>query len=246
MTAMLRAAEPAPTPRRSSPTESTGALRSNHHAMQSDRLLDDAMYAAASEGGFGCPRGIWGALIGYSMAWTHAFRNPWTLSRLDLRPGERVLEIGCGPGAALRDVARRVGGSGLVAGIDPSDVMVRQAVRRNRKAIRQRRVEVRLASMSAIPYPDESFDKVFGTNSIQFSRALSSDLVEIQRVLRPGGLALFAIQPLWKGGTDAGARAVVRDLAAAMRSAGFTNCAVAEKHAWPRSIVCASGTRRTR
>ncbi len=211
-------------------------------AVAGDRLLDDAMYAAAAQGGFGCPRGIWGALIGYSMALTHPLRSRWTLERLDLRPGDRVLEIGCGPGTAVRDVAARVG-HGFVAGIDPSEVMIRQATRRNRNAIRRGRVEVRQASMSAIPYPDRTFDTVFGANSIQFSRALSADLREIRRVLRPGGLALFAIQPLWKGGTDATAAAIVCDLAIAMRHAGFVDCGVAHKHAWPRAVAWASGRR---
>lgn len=210
--------------------------------MYSDPLLDDVTYAAAAQGGFGCPRGIWGAVIGYSMAWTHHARNRWTLSRLDLQVADRVLEIGCGPGAAIRDVAKVVSG-GFVAGIDPSDVMVRQAVRRNLEAICHGRVDIRLASMSVIPYPDACFDKVFGTNSIQFSRALLSDLREVLRVLRAGGLALFSIQPMWKGGTRAAARATVRKLAEAMGAAGFVSCTVDEKPAWPRAIVCASGIR---
>ncbi len=213
--------------------------------MPSDQLLDDRTYTAAAEGGYGCPRGFWGALIGYSMAWTHRMRNAWTLSLLDLRATDRVLEIGCGPGTAIRDVAR-VATGGFVAGIDPSDVMVGQAVGRNRRAIHEKRVEVRLAAMSAIPYADASFDKVFGTNSIQFSKALLSDLREVHRVLRPGGLAVFSVQPLWKGGTDAAATEIVRNLAARMRDAGFVECTIAEKRAWPRAIACVSGTRDTR
>jgi ubiquinone/menaquinone biosynthesis C-methylase UbiE len=212
--------------------------------MFSDPLLDDVTYAAAAQGGFGCPRGIWGALIGYSMAWTHAARNRWTLSRLDVQVSDHVLEIGCGPGAAIRDVAKVVT-SGFVAGIDPSDVMVRQAMRRNREAIRDGRVDIQLASMSAIPYPNDCFDKVFGANSIQFSRALLSDLREVLRVLRAGGLALFSIQAVWKGGTKAAARATVRKLAEAMGAAGFMSCTVDQKPAWPRAIVCAAGIRGT-
>src|SRR5581483_4956535 len=146
--------------------------------MNRRELLDQQTYAAAAQGGFGCPRGIWGTIIGHAMAWTHGSRNMWILSLLDLRTDDRVLEIGFGSGTAIHDVAKLVTG-GLVAGIDPSEVMLRQAQRRNRDYIRMGRVELKLASMSVIPYVDCSFDKVFGTNSIQFSRDLLSDLNEI-------------------------------------------------------------------
>jgi ubiquinone/menaquinone biosynthesis C-methylase UbiE len=132
--------------------------------MARTQLLDEQMYAAAAAAGYGCPRGLWGAVIGYSMAWTHRMRNAWVVSQLRLQPEDRVLEIGCGPGAAIHDVAK-VAMRGFVAGIDPSDVMLRQAAHRNRRDIRRGRVELKLASMSAIPYGDATFDKVLGWKS---------------------------------------------------------------------------------
>lgn len=208
--------------------------------MHGRQLLDDQMYAAAAQAGFGCPRGIWGALIGYSMAWTNRTRNTWVLRLLELKPDDHVLEIGCGPGAAIKHIAR-MGTRGFIAGIDPSEVMLRQARRRNRQSVREGRVELRLATMSAIPYPDRSFDKVFGTNSIQFSRDLLSDLGEIRRVLRPGGLAAFSVQPLWKGGSDAKAMEIGSDLRDVMAKAGFHACRMEQKRGWPRMTVCALG-----
>jgi ubiquinone/menaquinone biosynthesis C-methylase UbiE len=210
--------------------------------MNGRQLLDEEMYAAAAQAGFGCPRGIWGAIIGYSMAWTSGTRNTWVLSLLNLSSDDRVLEIGCGPGTAIRYVAR-LAIRGFVAGIDPSEVMLRQASRRNRDCIRSGRVELKLASMSAIPYPDCSFDKIFGTNSIQFSRNLLSDLGEIRRVVRPGGLAAFSIQPLWKGATDATAAEIGSNLRDAMAEAGFNQCRIEQKRTWPRMTVCALGQR---
>ena len=208
--------------------------------MPGTQLLDEQTYAAAAQAGFGCPRGLWGALIGYSMAWTHRSRNSWILSLLEVKPEDRVLEIGFGPGAAIRDVAR-LATRGLVAGIDLSAVMLRQAGRCNRESIRQGRVELRQAGMSAIPYANGSFDKVFGTNSIQFSRDLVSDLAEIHRVLRPAGLAAFSIQPMWRGGTDAAAVQIGRDLKDAMTEAGFAGCRIEQKDTWPRRTVCVLG-----
>ena len=54
------------------------------------------------------------------------------------------------------------------------------------------------------------------------------------------------IQPMWKGGTNRAAITIVRNLAAAMGDAGFINCTVDEKPAWPGVIVCAAGTRGSR
>lgn len=117
--------------------------------MSKRQLLFPKMEAAAAQGGFACPRGFLGAAIGYLMAWTHGWRNIWVLSLLDAKPDDRVLEIGFGPGTEIGLVAR-LAKRGLVAGIDPSEVMLRQASRRNRAYIREGQVELRLASMSAI------------------------------------------------------------------------------------------------
>src|SRR5262249_59291902 len=46
------------------------------------------------------------------------------LGLLDISPGERVLDVGCGSGAVTRDIARRVGRSGLAVGIDPSPALL--------------------------------------------------------------------------------------------------------------------------
>ena len=209
-------------------------------AMSGHRLLDLQMDTAAAQGGFACPRGLSGAVIGYLMAWTHGRRNNWVLSSLDVKLDDRVLEIGFGPGTEIQQAAK-LATRGFVAGVDPSDVMLRQATRRNRRYIREGRVELRLASMSAIPYANCSFDKVFGINCIQFSPNLPHDLAEIRRVLKPPGLAALAVQPLWKGATDDTAVKIGRDLREAMIEAGFEPCRTEQKRLWPRMIVCVIG-----
>lgn len=206
------------------------------------RLLSAELEAAAAQCGFDCPRGFSGAVIGYLMAWTHNWRSTWVLNLLEVKPEDRVLGIGFGPGAEIARVAQ-FAKHGFVAGVDLSDVMLRQATRRNHRYIRERRVELTLASMSAIPYPDLSFDKVFGINCIQFSRDLVHDLGEIRRVLKLGGFAALAVQPLWKGATDNTAVKIGHDLREAMIEAGFDECRIEQKRVWPRMIVCVIGHR---
>ncbi len=83
------------------------------------------------------PRGAAGWLAGREMALrpSNRQRNRWAVALLDVGPTDRVLEIGFGPGIAIREAARRAT-RGRVAGIDHSPEMVRQATRRNAAAVR--------------------------------------------------------------------------------------------------------------
>jgi ubiquinone/menaquinone biosynthesis C-methylase UbiE len=174
------------------------------------------------------------------MAMTHGRRSGWVIERLAIMAQDRVLEIGFGPGTEIKRAAQ-LARHGFVAGIDVSEVMLRQARRRNREYIRQGRVELSRASMQAIPYPDGCFDKVFAVNSIQFATDLSDALKEIGRVLKPEGVAALAIQPLWKGASSVSASEIGRALASAMTGAGFRAVEAVERRLWPKSMVCVFG-----
>src|SRR2546430_8544415 len=80
---------------------------------------------------FGHPRGIAGRMAGWIMAHrsSNQQRNRWAVALLDVRPTDRVLEIGFGPGLAIAALASRTT-QGRVYGIDHSEVMVHRASRR--------------------------------------------------------------------------------------------------------------------
>ena len=78
---------------------------------------------------FAKPTGALGWAVGHAMAFQNRQRSEWVFSLLDLRPEDRVLEIGFGSGT---DLARASGVAAFVAGVDHSDVMLRQASQRNR------------------------------------------------------------------------------------------------------------------
>src|SRR5919204_2676699 len=116
------------------------------------------------------PRGAAGSVAGWVMAHrsSNVRRNRWVVSLLDVRPSERVLEIGFGPGRAIADLSRRVE-DGHVYGLDHSEVMLRQASRRNAEAIRAGRVTLICGSVDRLPPAlDGPFDAVLAVNALGF------------------------------------------------------------------------------
>lgn len=138
------------------------------------------------------PSGLLGELSGYLMA-KNDDDDRWIVELLDVQPEDRVLEIGSGPGVALAMIAARAR-AGFVAGVDPSAVMVRQATRRNRAAVRAGRVEVRRGTDSALPYPDQHFTKACGLHTVYFWPSVAAGAREVYRVLAPDGLAILAVR----------------------------------------------------
>src|SRR5204863_7626473 len=82
------------------------------------------------------------------------------LGLLDIAAGERVLDVGCGSGAVTREIARRVGSRGRVAGLDPSPALLVVARELADAAGLGDRVELREGSVLQLPFPDGSFDVV--------------------------------------------------------------------------------------
>jgi ubiquinone/menaquinone biosynthesis C-methylase UbiE len=120
------------------------------------------------------------------MNWGHGAISRWGLKYLDIKPSDRILDIGCGGG---KNVARmlKLAGEGKVCGLDYSETSVEKTVRLNRRAVREGRAEVRLGSVSENPWPDNSFDVVTAFETVYFWPDFAGDLREARRVLKPGG-----------------------------------------------------------
>jgi ubiquinone/menaquinone biosynthesis C-methylase UbiE len=111
------------------------------------------------------------------------------IEMLDIRPDDKVLEVGFGPGVAIQLLLHRIP-TGSVAGVDQSQEMVRQAAARNADALRRRRVDLRYGSVERLPFADETFDKALAINSMQAWPDARAGLREIRRVLKHGGNVL--------------------------------------------------------
>lgn len=102
--------------------------------------------------------------------------------------GGRVLEVGCGPGRLSIALARRRGLE--VAGLDLDPAMIERARASAERAADSSRPSFRVGDVAALPFPDGSFDLVVSTFSMHHRADPAAGLVEIGRVLRPGGRAL--------------------------------------------------------
>lgn len=142
---------------------------------------------------FGCPQGRLGWLVGQLMAVKNAPMIRFAVETLDVQPEDQVLEIGFGHGRGIQMIAEQAR-KGFVAGIDISDVMVRQAAKRNRDWSQSGLIELSQASVADIPYEYARFNKVLAVNNYQFWPNAEHNLVEIQRVIAENGLLVLGLR----------------------------------------------------
>ena len=111
-------------------------------------------------------------------------RRRLVIEALDPQPGDRVLDVGCGPGFYVADVLDRVGEDGGVTGIDVSPAMVAMAARR---------VEGRAGAVvteggaTSVPLPDASADRALSVQVFEYLEDVDAGLAELRRVVKPGG-----------------------------------------------------------
>ena len=116
------------------------------------------------------------------------FNSPRLLvERLDLRPGMRVLEIGTGPGVFTVPVARAVGNTGLVVGLDIQPGMLARAAGKVHDSGLTNAPLVQ-ADATLLPFADHSFDVAYFMTVLGEIPDKQAALEEVNRVLRPGGL----------------------------------------------------------
>ena len=100
------------------------------------------------------------------------------------QPGERILDVGCGPGYYVAELAERVGAGGSVVGVDSSAPMLTVAARRCEGLPN---AELHEGAATALPVEDESCDAVISVQVLEYVADVEAALGEIKRVLRPGG-----------------------------------------------------------
>jgi arsenite methyltransferase len=107
------------------------------------------------------------------------------------RKGERIIDIGYGPGLLTCELAAEVAPNGTVCGVDVSEATLALATENQRHAQPDTRAKFECADANALPFPDGSFDAALATQTYEFVPRIDTALAELRRVLRPDGRVLI-------------------------------------------------------
>lgn len=138
------------------------------------------------------PRGVFAWLLAAIWRRDHAALNAATIELLGLAPDMTVVDIGCGPGAALAEIAKR---RCLALGLDVSTNMVGIARRSNAKAVAAGRVAVRHISDGELGLEARSVDHAMSVHSIYFWSSPDEVVVQLAAALKGGGRLVLAFTP---------------------------------------------------
>jgi ubiquinone/menaquinone biosynthesis C-methylase UbiE len=143
------------------------------------------------------PTGLFGRLTLWRMNKSHSKLTDWGLTHITVESRSTVLDVGCGGGRTVGKLAA-MAVQERVHGIDYSEESVAASRRYNAQAIRAGRVEIHLADVGKLPFPDNAFDLVTGVETHFWWTDIAAGFREIRRVLKPGG-TLILIAEVYKG-----------------------------------------------
>ena len=149
-----------------------------------------ASSTASADSQFSRPASVMGLLVLRSMNIAHARLHRWGLEAAEIRPRDKVLDVGCGGGKAIARILTRTRRE--VAGVDHSPEAVETTRRLNRSAIASGRLRVLEGSVDHLPFRNGFFNVVTAFETTYFWLELQAGLTEIHRVLNRCGRLVIA------------------------------------------------------
>lgn len=180
-----------------------------------------------------------GRLAGWLMAVSNKALSDWTVENVKARGTERILEVGYGPGITLKKIADNLS-TGVIAGIDYSDVMYRMAQKRNYQHCMSKKVVLRCGVIDDFSYHIMYFDIIYGNNVHLFWEDPVKEFEKLRLLLKPGGKLLMVFQPRWTRG-DWEVMQIANRCRLQFEQAGFSGVKIELKNGKPVTMICVTG-----
>jgi ubiquinone/menaquinone biosynthesis C-methylase UbiE len=183
---------------------------------------------------------------------SHSKLTDWGLEHISIANHDTILDVGCGGGRTVNKLAA-IAKQGKVYGVDYSEESIAFTKRTNAHWIEAGRVEIRRASVSQLPFPDNTFNVITAVETHYFWPDLPADVHEVLRVLKPGGTFVL-IAEVYKGANTTAAKLLEKypeligmtlltpeEHRELLANAGYSNVQVVEESA--NGWICGTGTK---
>jgi SAM-dependent methyltransferase len=144
------------------------------------------------------PGRVAGRFFAWLMNHSHSDLTDWGLRHVRVEKEFTILDVGCGGGRTIQKLAPQAP-DGKIFGADYAAGSVAASRAKNADLIQAGRVEIKQASVSQLPFPDDRFDLVTAIETQYYWPDLVEDMLDILRVLKPGG-TLLVIAETYKNG----------------------------------------------
>lgn len=189
-----------------------------------------------------------GRFFTWIMNLSHSGVTDWGLQHVRIEKDFSILDVGCGGGRTIQKLAARAA-EGRVFGVDYASGSVAASRAKNADLIRVGRVEIHHASVSQLPFAENTFDLVTAVETQYYWPDLPNDMREVLRTLKPGGTLVIILEVYKKAGHNVMERQVMKLLKSAdmgvdeqrqlFSAAGYTDLQIFEE---PRKgWLCATG-----
>jgi ubiquinone/menaquinone biosynthesis C-methylase UbiE len=189
-----------------------------------------------------------GRFFTWIMNLSHSALTDWGLSHVQIAKHFTILDVGCGGGRTIQKLAA-LAADGKVYGVDYASGSVTASRSKNAELIRAGRVEVQHASVSQLPFADDTFDLISAVETQYYWPDLPNDMREILRVLKPGGTLIVILEVYKRAGHNVMERQVMKVLKSAdmdvdeqrelFEAAGYTDVQIFEESR--KGWLCATG-----
>ncbi|WP_257140953.1 class I SAM-dependent methyltransferase [Bacillus sp. AFS015802] len=183
------------------------------------------------------PNGILGWFVGKVMEFDNRKINNWSIKQLSIKNGERILEVGYGPGYCIKRISNRFPDT-LVDGVDISETMKETAQSKNHKAIEKGKVRLFVKDITRFELDNVQYDRIFSVNNYPLWNDRKKSLSHLYKMLKKEGTLLITVQPRGDEETDSRARRYGDEIAQSLQEAGFKDITLSYKHVKPALTVC--------